>query len=121
MAGLVTALSLKCKGFLLFLKDRFYRFMVPYLIHDYISFPFLYCFVEATWYGPKTESTVSVGEVWTYFYDQFEKTIGTHMWFTLTLFVFNLIAAGLLAVFKSWQNFVYTQHAIESISQKSMI
>ena len=121
MAGLVTGPSLKRKGSFSFLKDRFYRLIIPFALYEYIFFPFLYCFVESTYYGPRRGVTMSVSFEWAYFYDNFEKTNGTHMWFTLLLFVFNLIAVALLAVFKSWKTFVFTQHPIESISQNSMI
>jgi glucans biosynthesis protein C len=120
MAGLVTGPSLKRKGSFSFLKDRFYRLIIPYLLYDYIFFPFMYCFTEATWYGPQRNMTASVGEVWDYYYGNYEKTNGTHMWFTLLLFVFNLIAVILLAIFKSWQNFAFTQQSIEAISPKRM-
>ena len=123
LAGLVTGPSLKRKGAHVFLKDRFYRLMIPAILYDFIVFPLIYCFVEATWYGPKRGSTASFGEVWAYYYGQLGGTlfIGNQMWFTATLFTFNLILTGVLAIFNKLQTSVFSQQSMEPISQKNMI
>ena len=121
LAGLVTGPSLKRKGSFLFIKDRFLRLMIPYILYDYFFFQLLFCFVEATWWGPQQGWTESVSDVWIYYYDNYSSLNGTHMWFTLLLFVFNLIMVILLSVFKSWESFVFTKRSVETISTRSMI
>jgi hypothetical protein len=123
LAGLVTGPSLKRKGSWIFLKDRFYRLMIPAIAYDLVFFPLLMCFVQAAWYGPQGILTVSFGEVWARYFGELGKYIfsANQMWFTVTLFTFSLIAVGILVLFTSWKKFVFTQHSIEAISQKAMM
>lgn len=123
LSGLVTTPSLKRKGPGVFLKDRFYRLMIPAILYDFFFFPLLICFVNATWYVPKGGSTSSFSGVWTSYFKDIGRNVFTmnHMWFLVTLFALSLMAVGLIHSVESWKKFVFTQHPIESISQKSMV
>jgi len=151
LAGLVTTPSLKRKGPWIFLKDRIYRLVLPAVLYDLIFFPLLITFVNATWIVPNKSVTYSFAEVWgnyimglgltwenpiegsTYSYSPAEvwaiyyKNLGrtmfvmNQMWFTVTLFAFSLVAVVIIHSVEAWKTFVFNQHPIQSISQKSML
>jgi hypothetical protein len=97
--------------------------MIPAILYDFIFFPLLYCFLEATWYGPQRGSTYNVGQVLSYYFGilRTQIFIGNQMWFTVTLFAFSLGLTGSLAVIKSWKETVFAERTIASISQTSMV
>jgi glucan biosynthesis protein C len=129
LAGLVTTPSLKRKGPWVFLKDRIYRLVLPAVLYDLIFFPLLITFVNATWgltgEDPTEGSTNSYppSEVWARYFKNLGATmfIMNQMWFTVTLFVLSLVAVVFIHSVEAWKTFVFNQHPIQSISQKSML
>lgn len=145
LAGLVTTPSLKRKGPWVFLKDRIYRLVLPAVLYDLIFFPLLIAFVNATWIVPNSSLTYSFSQVWANFIKDQEdlneaspysttevlsiyyKNLGStifvmnQMWFTVTLFGLSLVAVAFIQSIEAWKTFVFNQHPIESISQKSML
>jgi hypothetical protein len=129
LAGLVTTPSLKRKGPWVFLKDRIYRLVLPAVLYDLIFFPLLITFVNATWgltgEDPTEGSTNSYppSEVWARYFKNLGATMFTmnQMWFTVTLFVLTLVAVVFIHSVEAWKTFVFNQHPIQSISQKSML
>jgi hypothetical protein len=121
LSGLVTAPSLKRKGIKLFLIDRLWRLILPTVIYEIILFPLLYCFVQFAWYnsskGKASEKTQlwdeyfgtpkDVGQVWSMYFKGY-KQIQNQMWFTLLLFVFNLVTAIVLKYVESWRKIAFS-------------
>jgi len=89
LSGLTTIPSLKRKGSLQFIKDRFIRLVIPVIIYELVLFPLLYCFLESTWYGPQRGTTSTINDVWVYYFQNYHFT-SNQMWFTITLFFFNI-------------------------------
>jgi fucose 4-O-acetylase-like acetyltransferase len=54
LAGYVTAPSLKRKGPWNFIKDRFYRLIIPVFLYELVIFSFLFCFTEASCSRPQS-------------------------------------------------------------------
>jgi glucan biosynthesis protein C len=117
LAGYVTAPSLKRKGPKEFIKDRFIRLIIPVILYELVIFPFLYCFVEGTWYGPQREYTASVQEVWDYYFSNYI-FVNSHIWFCVTLFAFSLTCALVLELVPSWKEFSVSQNPIGTVSKK---
>ncbi|EKX41713.1 hypothetical protein GUITHDRAFT_141716 [Guillardia theta CCMP2712] len=117
LAGLVTIPSLKRKGAKVFLKDRFYRLMVPAILYDLIGFPFLWVVVEAAWNSPMKGSIFSFGKVWTDYFMFYKDRVFVvnHMWFTVTLFAFNLTLVCVP------EKYIFVEHSIESMSKKEIM
>jgi hypothetical protein len=121
LAGLVFGPSLKRKGMKVFVKDRFIRLIVPALVYTFVLSPLLYWFADATWYGPQRGYSVSAGDVWAYFYQNFNSTQFSHMWFTVTLFAFSLIAICILCLVKSWREFACSsQQTMKPLTRMQM-
>jgi hypothetical protein len=113
LSGLVTGPSLKRKGPWEFLKDRFYRLIVPAIVYDVILYPLLYVFLEATWYGPQRGSTATVGQVLSYYFANYTQATN-HMWFTVTLFWFHLMAVIVFQVVTSWERIACSTQSVKA-------
>ena len=123
LAGVLTGPSIKRKGSWVFLKDRFFRLMIPAIVYDFILNPLLFCFVEATWYGrphdlPESdfafifENSSTPSEVFASYF----KNLSMH----LTLFAMNLTCVIFIEILKSWKSVVLMQQSRELMTSREM-
>jgi hypothetical protein len=120
LSGLVTGPSLKRKGSWEFLKDRFFRLIVPAILYDGLLNPLLYIFIEATWYGPQRGNTYSVGQVLAFYFSNYSQPTN-HMWFTVTLFLFNLMAVLLFHFVTSWETIALSTQSVRAPTRNQVM